>query len=110
MNESNVEYVMNNVMCAIVAPFMQYCEVYYEHELVSSYETDEYSHIDDVIDDYLIALNDLDSCVNKEDFAISKAIIKRLRERNFEMTESLFSDVEDKLLIILTKEEIECYF
>jgi hypothetical protein len=99
-----------DVTFEIVAPFTQYCEIYYDNDLVSSYETDEYSHIDDVIEDYLIALNDLSICENKEDFAVAKATIKRLKERKFEMTESLFSDEKDTLQIVLTREEIECYF
>jgi hypothetical protein len=111
MNKSNIDYVKNNVTVEIVAPFMQFCEVYFDNMLVSSYETDEYSHIDDVIEEFLIALNDLSICENKEDFAVAKATIKRLKERNFEMTYSFYSDIEDNTIqIVLEDKEIECYF
>ena len=88
---------------------MIYFEVYNENYLVSSYDV-KTTNLERAINKYMKALNDLDFCVNKEDFAVAKATIKRLRERKFELTESLFSDTEDTVIIVLENEEIECYF
>lgn len=79
-----------------------YFEVYNNNYLVSSFEYKTEIKIEAIIE-YIYRLRDLTICENKEDFAIAKAIIKRLKNNDYTLE-------DDTIYIILEDKEIECYF
>ena len=87
-----------------------YFEVYLDKKyLVASYETQVFTE-KEAVAVFIEVMKDIDCCVNKEDFAVAKATLKKLRDNDYYLEESLFSDFFDTVIVNITEKELEYYF